>query len=180
MKFAGLAVGLCLAVALAGCADHSGLSDASVLEPPSSTRAKPDQAPPAAAPATAFGTQRRWPNGLAVTVSPARSLKPSDTSFPRAPRTAVFALTVANSAKTAYRTSQLAVRATVGGEPVAEVLDSVQGLNGLAGAVTEIAPGGDTVLTLAFAVPEEPVRLHLVVEPSGAGQEPSATFEGLA
>ncbi|WP_433269290.1 hypothetical protein ACQPZF_06530 [Actinosynnema sp. CS-041913] len=178
MKFAGLAVGLCLAGALAGCADHSGLSDPSVPETTSST-AEPNNAPPASA-FTAFGAQRVWSNGLSITVSPARSLKPSDTSFPRAPRTAVFVLTVVNGTDTTYRTSQLAVRALVGGEPAAEVLDSVQGLNGLAAAVDELAPGADTMLTLAFAVPEELVRLQLVVEPNGSGQGASATFEGLA
>ncbi|MBB5957548.1 hypothetical protein FHS29_004143 [Saccharothrix tamanrassetensis] len=179
MKFAGLAVGLCLAGALAGCADHSGLSDPSVSETTSSAGAKQNDAPPAPA-FTAFGAQRVWSNGLSVTVSPAQSIKPSDTSFPRSPRTAVFVLTVVNGTSSTYRTSQLAVRALVGGEPVAEVLDSVQGLNGLAAAVNEVPPGGDTKLTLAFAVPEAPVRLQLVVEPNGSGQGPNAIFEGLA
>jgi hypothetical protein len=56
----------------------------------------------------------------------------------------------------------------------------VQGLNGIAAAVTELEPGAETVLTLAFAVPADPVRLQLVVEPNGANQEPSAWFEGIA
>ncbi|NUT93185.1 MAG: hypothetical protein HOY78_14295 [Saccharothrix sp.] len=177
MRFARLAAGLCLAGALAGCADPSGLADA--VPEPTSASAHQDPAPPAST-FTAFGAQRVWGNGLSITVSAPKSLKPSDTSFPKSPRTAVFVVTLVNGTSTTYRTGQLAVRATVGGQPVAEVLDTVQGLNGLSAAVTEVAPGADTKLTLAFAVPEGPVRLQLVIEPNGANQEPSATFEGMA
>lgn len=176
VKFARLAVGVCLGLAMAGCADPSDIST------PTAPSAAVEQGAdaPSASGYTAFGAQRVWANGMAVTVSPPSSLKPSDTSFPESPRTAVFTLTVVNGTKSAYRTSQLVVRALVGGEPVAEVRDSVQGLNGIAAAVTEVAPGAETVLTLAFAVPADPVRLQLVVEPNGANQEPSATFEGTA
>lgn len=176
MKFARLAVGVCLGLAMAGCADRSDISTPAV---PSAVVEQGGDARYASA-FTEFGAQRVWANGMAVTVSPPSSLKPSETSFPQSPRTAVFTLTLVNGTKTAYRTSQLAVRASVGGTPVAEVRDSVQGLNGVAAAVTEVAPGGETVLTMAFAVPADPVRLQLVVEPNGADQEPSATFEGVA
>ncbi len=176
MKFARLAVGVCLGLAMAGCADPS---DISTPPEPSSVAEQRGDAPSTSG-FTAFGTQRVWSNGMAITVSQPTSLKPSDTSFPQSPRTAVFTLTVVNGAKTAYRTSQLSVRAVVDGQPVAEVRDSVQGLNGIGAAVNEVAPGAETVLTMAFAVPAEPVRLQLVVEPNGANQEPSATFEGVA
>ncbi|MFD1149205.1 hypothetical protein [Saccharothrix hoggarensis] len=176
MKFARLAVGVCLGLAMAGCADPSDISTPTA---PSAVAERGADAPSAST-STAFGTQRVWSNGMAVTVSPPTSLKPSDTSFPQAPRTAVFTLTIVNGATTPYRTSQLAVRALVDGRPVAEVRDSVQGLNGITAAVTEVAPGGETVLTMAFAVPADPVMLRLVVEPNGANQEPSATFEGVA
>ncbi|MEU4802910.1 hypothetical protein [Actinosynnema sp. NPDC023587] len=180
MKFASLAVGLCLAGAVAtGCADHSALSESSVPETTSRTRANQNNAPPASASA-AFGSRREWSDGLSITVSPPRSLEPSDTSFPKSPRTAVFVLTLVNGTGTTYRTGELTVRALVGGEPAPEVLDSVQGLNGLGAAVTEVAPGGDTMLTLAFAVPANEVRMQLVVEPNGSGQDPGTTFEGLA
>ncbi|ONI85544.1 hypothetical protein ALI22I_27505 [Saccharothrix sp. ALI-22-I] len=176
MKFASLAAGICLGLALAGCADPSDISTPTV--PSAVAEQGADTASGSAY--TAFGAQRVWANGMAVTVSPPTSLKPSDTSFPPAPRTAVFTLTLVNSSKTAYRTSQLAVRAIVAGVPVAEVRDSVQGLNGIAAAVTEVEPGAETVLTMAFAVPADPVLLQLVVEPNGANQEPSARFEGIA
>ncbi|MEU4443925.1 hypothetical protein AB0K14_10810 [Actinosynnema sp. NPDC050801] len=176
MKFARLAVGLCLGLVVAGCADPSDIST-----PPSpSAVAEQRGDAPSSVEFTAFGTQRVWSNGMAVTVSPPTSLKPSDTSFPQSPRTAVFTLTVVNGAKTPYRTSQLSVRALVDGRPVAEVRDSVQGLNGVGAAVNEVAPGAETVLTVAFAVPADPVRLQLLVEPNGADQDPSATFEGVA
>jgi hypothetical protein len=176
VKFARLAVGLCLGLVVAGCADPSDIST-----PPSpSAVAEQRGDAPSSVEFTAFGTQRVWSNGMAVTVSPPTSLKPSDTSFPQSPRTAVFTLTVVNGAKTPYRTSQLSVRALVDGRPVAEVRDSVQGLNGVGAAVNEVAPGAETVLTVAFAVPADPVRLQLLVEPNGADQDPSATFEGVA
>ncbi|WP_158846471.1 hypothetical protein [Saccharothrix deserti] len=176
MKIARLAAGVCLGLAMAGCADRSDIST------PTAPSAVVEQGADASSASafTAFGTQRVWANGMAVTVSPPSSLKPSDTSFPQSPRTAVFTLTLVNGTKTAYRTSQLAVRAVVDGVPAAEVRDSVQGLNGIAAAVTEVAPGAETVLTLAFAVPADPVRLQLVIEPNGTNQEPTATFEGIA
>ncbi|MFD0204451.1 MULTISPECIES: hypothetical protein [Saccharothrix] len=176
MKFARLAAGVCLGLAMAGCADPSDIST------PSGPSAVAEQRGDllSSSEFTAFGTQRVWSNGMAITVAPPTSLRPSDTSFPQSPRTAVFTLTLVNGTKTAYRTSQLSVRASVDGSPVAEVRDSVQGLNGLGAAVNEVAPGAETVLTMAFAVPADPVRLQLVVEPNGANQEPSATFEGVA
>ncbi|MFI9006704.1 hypothetical protein ACIGNX_05660 [Actinosynnema sp. NPDC053489] len=176
MKFARLAVGACLGLAMAGCADPSDIPTPSQ---PSAVAEQRGDAPSAAA-FTAFGAQRVWANGMAITVSAPASLKPSDTSFPRSPRAAVFTLTVVNGTQAAYRTSQLSVRASVDGTPVAEVRDSVQGLNGVGPAGNDVAPGAETVLTMAFAVPAEPVRLRLVVEPNGANQGPSATFEGVA
>ncbi|MEU4741659.1 hypothetical protein AB0G02_14510 [Actinosynnema sp. NPDC023658] len=176
MKFARLAVGACLGLAVAGCADQP---DVPTPPKPSAVAEQRGDAPSASASA-AFGAQRVWGNGMALTVSVPTSLKPSDTSFPQSPRTAVFTLTLVNGTKTAYHTSQLSVRATVDGMPVAEVRDSVQGLNGIGAAVREVAPGAETVLTMAFAVPADPVRLRLLIEPNGANQEPSATFEGVA
>lgn len=175
MKFARLAVGVCLGLAVAGCADHPDMSPG---PGPSAVAEQSPEAPERSTAPTEFGTQRVWADGLAVTVSQPTSLKPSDTSVPQSPRTAVFTLTLVNGTKSTYRTNLLSVRAEVAGEPVAEVRDSVQGLNGIAAAVNEVAPGAETVLTVAFAVPEDPVRLRLVVEPNGAGQQPSATFEG--
>ncbi|MGM1064281.1 hypothetical protein [Saccharothrix sp. Mg75] len=174
MEIARLAAGAFVVLALAGCADHTGLTTA---EPPSEVAEQGADASPAS-PYAAFGAQRVWADGMAVTVSPPSSLEPSDTSFPKSPRTAVFTLTLVNGTPEPYLTSQLVVRASVEGRQVAEVRDSVQGLGGVAAAVPEVAAGAETVLTVAFAVPQEPVPIRVVVEPNGTGQEPSAVYEG--
>ena len=185
MKFARLVVGVSLTLALAGCADHPELTgpaepaNAGVTAAEGPSLRQGSDAP-MSAPFTAFGAQRVWSNGLSITISQPRSLKPSETAFPQAPRAAVFVVTILNGSKSDYRPGQLTVRALAGGKAAQEVLDSVQGLNGVASAVNELPPGRDTTLTLAFAVPAEDVRMQLTVEPNGAGQEPSATFAGEA
>lgn len=184
MKFARLVVGVSLTLALAGCADHPELTgpaepaNAGLATEAPSVRQGSDA--PMASPFTAFGAQRAWSNGLSITISQPRSLKPSDTAFPQAPRAAVFVVTIVNGTKSGYRPAQLTVRALAGGKPAQELMDSVQGLNGVAAAINELPPGRDTTLTLAFAVPLDAVRMQLTVEPNGSGQEPSATFEGQA
>lgn len=185
MKFARLVVGVSLTLALAGCADHPEFTGPAE---PTNAGMRDTEAPslrqgsdaPMASPFTAFGAQRVWSNGLSITIAQPRSLKPSETAFPQAPRAAVFVVTILNGTKSDYRPAQLTVRALADGKAVQEVLDSVQGLNGVASAVNELPPGRDTTLTLAFAVPAEDVRMQLTVEPNGTGQEPSATFEGQA
>ena len=121
-----------------------------------------------------------WASGLSVVVSAPRSLAPSETAIPPAKRTAVFTITVYNGSKASYRPSQLVVRATVNDSPVPELVDSVQGLNGLAGAVAELPPGRDTQLQVAFAVSEQPVQIQLTVQPGGQGQDVATVFEGQA
>ncbi|HEX6342618.1 hypothetical protein [Umezawaea sp.] len=179
MKFAKLAVGICLTLAVAGCADAPDLVSAPVAqagEAPSVRKGGVAEA----SPHTAFGAQHVWTTGLSITIAQPKSLQPSSTAFPQAPRMAVFSVTITNGSKTEYRPTQLSIRALSNGRSAQEVIDSVQGLNGIATAVRELPPGRDTTFTLAFVAPEEPVLMRLVVEPNGAGQEPSATFEGQA
>ncbi|TWP52603.1 hypothetical protein FKR81_09875 [Lentzea tibetensis] len=173
MKFAVKAAGLCLLLAVAGCAGPS------VAVAPDENPAVLQRAEPRGGFAD-FGTQRVWASGLSITVGPPQSLKPSETAFPQAARTAVFTVTVFNGSKVTFRPSQLSVRALAGGQPTPELTDSVQGLNGLAAAVRELQPGQDTKLTLAFAVPENPVDLRLTVLPGGPGQDTATDFEGQA
>ncbi len=177
-----MAVGICLTLAVAGCAGAPDLVSAPVAqagETPSVRQGGVAEAP-SAAPFTAFGAQHVWTTGLSITIAQPKSLQPSDTAFPQAPRMAVFTVTITNGSKSEYRPTQLLVRALTDGGASQEVIDSVQGLNGIATAVRELPPGRDTTVTLAFVAPKEPVRMQLVVEPNGAGQEPSATFEGQA
>lgn len=175
VKFAGLAACACLALALVGCGTEPEVSSAP--QAPAQAAATESQGAAAESP---FGTERVWSNGLSITVSEPKSLRPSETSYPPSARTAVFTLTVSNGSTSSYRTNQLAVRAQQGGEPIAEIMDSVQGLNGMASAMAEVPPGSEAVVTLAYAVPSQPVRVRLVVEPNGADQEPVATFGGNA
>ena len=65
-------------------------------------------------------------------------------------------------------------------DTAAELVDSVQGLNGLAGAVAELPPGRDTQFQLAFAVSESPVQMQLSIQPGGRGQDAATLFEGQA
>lgn len=178
MRFARLAVGACLAVTVAGCTPPpavTGTSDAGTSHASSAKREVP-----LSAAFTPFGAQRVWASGLAITVSPPKSLRPSDTAFPKASRSAVFVVTINNNTRATIRPPQLAVRATAEGKTAQEVLDSVQGLNGVAAAINELPPGKDTTVTLAFAVPEAPVRMQLTVQLNSSGQEPTAVFEGQA
>lgn len=175
MKFAKSAVGLCLLLAVAGCAGPSiaGTPDQDL------TVEQRAETPNASANA-AFGTQRVWASGLSIVVSAPRSLAPSETAAPRATRTAVFTVTVYNGSKNAYRPSQLSVKATANGAIAPELVDSVQGLNGLAAAAAELPPGRDTQFLLAFAVPEDAVNMELTIQPGGQGQDVATVFEGQA
>jgi hypothetical protein len=182
VKFAKLAVGICLSMAVAGCAGAPDLVSAPAAQAKETPalRAGGVADAPSAPPYTAFGTQHVWTTGLSVTIGQPRSLQPSETAFPQTPRTAVFTVTITNGSKSEYHPAQLAVHAVVDGKPAQEVIDSVQGLNGIGAAVRELPPGRDTTVTLAFAVPKEAVHLQLTVEPNSTDQEPSATFEGQA
>ncbi|ANZ35705.1 hypothetical protein BBK82_06060 [Lentzea guizhouensis] len=175
MKFAKSAAALCLLLAVAGCAGPSV-----AVTPDENLTVEQRAETPNASTHAAFGTQRVWGSGLSVVVSAPRSLSPSDTASPRSARTAVFTLTVYNGSKTAYRPSQLAVRAMANGAQVPELVDSVQGLNGLAAVVDELPPGKDTQVLLAFAVPEGPVQVELTVQPGGQGQDAPTVFAGQA
>ncbi|SDG22966.1 hypothetical protein SAMN05216553_106285 [Lentzea fradiae] len=175
MKFAKTAAGLCLLLAVAGCAGPS-VADAPKDDLTVEQRAET----PSASNVAPFGTQRVWASGLSVVVSAPRSLTPSETAIPPAGRTAVFTITIYNGSKTPYRTSQLSVRATADDSPAAELVDSVQGLDGLDAAVAEVPAGRDTQIQLAFAVPQQPVRIRLTIQPGGQGQDAPTVYEGKA
>ncbi|MET8759624.1 hypothetical protein [Lentzea sp. NPDC004782] len=175
MKFAKSAAGLCLVLAVAGCAGPRV-----AVTPDENLTVEQRAETPSAAGAAAFGTQRVWASGLSIVVSAPRSLTPSPTAVPPARRTAVFTITVYNGSKASYRPSKLTVRATADGSPAAELIDSAQGLNGLAGAVAELPPGRDTQIQVAFAVSELPVKMQLSVQPGGQAQDAATVFEGQA
>jgi hypothetical protein len=139
-------------------------------------------APPVAVadrPAT-FGDRRDAGDSLLVTVSQPRSFTPGDTATPRTARGAAFEFALENQGTRMYRPSQLVVRvATVDGRPVPPLVDNAQGYTGTIGSEI-LAPGRTTRLTLAFALPADPVDLVVTVLPSAATLTLPAEFEGTA
>ena len=128
----------------------------------------------------AFGDRRTWPNGLAITISQPRSLKPSSTAYPQAARAAVFELTVENGTSSTYKPSQLALKATIDSQPTQEVVDPAQGLGGYVAAQEDLAPGKSVQLTVAFAMPQQPADLRILVLPDVIDSVPAVAFAGTA
>jgi hypothetical protein len=127
-----------------------------------------------------FGDRRDAGDSLVVTVSQPKSFTPGDTSVPRAARGAAFEFALENQGTRLYRPSQLVVRvATVDGKPVQALVDNAQGYTGAIGSEV-LTPGKSTRLTLAFALPADPVDLVVTVLPSAAAQTEPAEFEGTA
>ncbi|KAA2261243.1 hypothetical protein F0L68_17405 [Solihabitans fulvus] len=181
MRIVRLAVAVCLTVVVAGCAGQQEPTASSAPNSSTSRTASGQRGEsPATSGPTAFGVQRLWTNGMSITISPPKSLKPSDTAFPQAPRAALFEVTITNGTTLPYKPSQLSLRATVAGKPAQEMVDSAQGLNGVAAAGQEVPPGKASTITLAFAMPDKQVDVQVTVQPNAAAQEPSAVYEGQA
>jgi hypothetical protein len=108
-----------------------------------------------------FGGEHRFANGVTIIVSPPRTFQPSTGSYPRSPRAAAFDITVENNGTTAYPLSGLSVTAAVAGAPAKQVVDATQGFNGVVDAGKDVAPARSVHVNLAFAVPEQQVRLRL-------------------
>ncbi|GAA3437268.1 hypothetical protein [Kutzneria kofuensis] len=175
MRIVRLVGAACLAALLAGCGTAGG-PQLSAVE----SSANPTVSQAARALDAAFGDRRTWPNGLAITISQPRSLQPSSTAYPRAARAAVFELTVENGTATTYKPSQLAVKATLGNQPAQEVVDPAQGLGGYVAAQEDLAPGKSVRLTVAFAMPQQPADLRILVQPDVVDAVPAAAFAGTA
>ena len=175
MRIVRLVGAACLAALLAGCGTAGGPQLSAVA-----SSANPTVNQMARTLDASFGDRRTWPNGLAITISQPRSLRPSSTAYPQAARAAVFELTVENGTSTAYKPSQLAVKATIGGQPAQEVVDPAQGLGGYEAAQDDLAPGRSVQLTVAFALPKQPVDLRILVQPDVIDAVPAAAFSGTA
>ena len=175
MRIVRLVGAACLAALLAGCGTAGGPQLSAVQ-----SSANPTVSQAAKTVDAAFGDRRTWPNGLAITISQPRSLKPSGTAYPQAARAAVFELTVENGTATTYKPSQLAVKATVGGQLAQEVVDPAQGLGGYVAAQEDLAPGRTVQLTVAFAVPQQPTDLRILVQPDVVDAVPATAFAGTA
>jgi hypothetical protein len=174
-----MAAAACLAaaVAVAGCAAPGTASQPGDVR--AGSLARGGQIPATDGP-TAFGVQRTWANGLAITISSPKSLQPSDVAFPRSPRAAVFEVVVDNDTTDPYKPSQMVVQVTSAGQPVQEIDDAAQGLDGVSGVRPDVPPGKTVKLTLGFAVPTERVPIQLVVQPDASTPRAAAIYIGAA
>jgi hypothetical protein len=126
-----------------------------------------------------FGGEHRFVNGVAIAVSVPKSFQPGAGAYPQSVRAAAFEVAVRNDGERPYRLSGLSISATVTGTPAKQVVDSTQGFNGIVDAGKDIPPGRTIRLNLAFAVPDRPAELFLVLRPDGAGED-AATYCGPA
>jgi hypothetical protein len=175
VRIVRLVVAGCLAALLAGCGTAGG-TQLSAVE----SSADPTLSPAGSTLSAAFGDRRTWPSGLAITLSLPRSLTPSSTAYPHAARAAVFDMTIENDTPTPYKPSQLALKATIGGQPAQEVVDPASGLAGSVAAEEDLAPGKSLRLTMAFAMPAPPADLRILVQPDVADSVPAVAFAGTA
>lgn len=118
----------------------------------------------------AFGAPHRFATGVTISVAAPKSFRPSPSAYPQSPRAVAFGIEVTNAGDGTYRLSGLSVTGEVDGESssVKQVVDAVQGYNGIADAGKDVAPGRSVHLNLAFAVPDKPVKLRLQVRPNPA------------
>lgn len=115
-----------------------------------------------------FGADHRFANGVTISVGSPQSFKPSASAYPRSPRGAAFDVQLTNEGTTTYRLSGLTVSATAAGVAVKQVVDTTQGFTGITDAGKDVPPGRTVHVTLAFAVPQEPVQLRLQIRQSAA------------
>ncbi len=118
----------------------------------------------------AFGVPHRFETGVTISVAAPQSFRPSASAYPQSPRAVAFGIEVLNAGNGTYRLSGLSVTAEIdgGSTVVKQVVDAVQGYNGIADAGKDVPPGRSVRLDLAFAVPDQPVKLRLQVRPSAA------------
>jgi hypothetical protein len=182
VRSVGLAAAACVLLALAtGCGPQ--VMNSASADGISAAAAPKNEAPAAIADRPAkFGETRDSGDSLMVTISAPKPFIPGDTAYPRAPRAAAFEIALDNQGSRTYRPAQLVVRAsTQDGKPVLPVVDTAQGYTGVIAAGSDVlAPGKSTRLTLAFALPTDPVDLVVTVQPTAASVAMPAEFEGTA
>jgi hypothetical protein len=183
VKTVGLAVAACALVALAtGCA-------AGVMNSASATGVSPVAAPTRSAEAPAaiadrpanFGERQPSGDSLLVTLLAPKSFVPAETAYPRAARAVAFEIGIENQGSRTYRPTQLRVTVVLpDGRSADPVVDKAQGYAGGVSSDIEVPPGKSTKVTLAFAMPPEPVEVLVIVQPDVAAAGARAEFEGVA
>lgn len=181
MKTVGLAVAACALVALAtGCS-------AGVMSSASATGVSPVAAPSRGADAPAaiaarpasFGDRRPAGDSLLVTLLAPKSFAPGDTAYPRVQRAAAFEIGIENQGSRTYRPTQLRVTVVLpDGHTADPLVDKAQGYSGGVSSDIEVPPGKSTKVTLAFAMPQEPVDVLVIIQPDVAAAGARAEFEG--
>lgn len=179
MKTVGLAVAACALVALAtGCS-------AGVMNSASANGVSPVAAPSAEAPAAiadrpaSFGERRPAGDALLVTLLAPKSFVPAESAYPRAARAAAFEIGIENQGSRTYRPTQLRVTVVMpDGHTADPVVDKAQGYAGGVSSDIEVPPGKSTKVTLAFAMPQEPAEVLVIIQPDVAAAGARAEFEG--
>ncbi|WP_186382291.1 hypothetical protein [Amycolatopsis rhizosphaerae] len=134
--------------------------------------ALPDGGSPAVQAATpqqqtvGFGEQYRFTDGITISVSAPKSFRPSVSAYPHSDRAVAFELTIRNDSAQPYKLSGLIVSANVAGGAAKQVVDSPQGYSGIVDAGKDVQPAHDVQVTLAFAVPDQPVEMALSLRPT--------------
>jgi hypothetical protein len=178
VRIVGLTVAGCLVAVATACGTMTNAQLSAVER--SASPSTSSQAYDSSSVFASFGEQRTWTGGLAIRIASPRSIKPSDTAYPQAARAAVFEMTIENGTNSPYKPSQLAVKAVLGTQPAQEVVDPAQGLNGFVAAAQDIPPDKSLKLTLAFAMPQQPGQLRIVVQPDVSGSTTTVAYEGQA
>lgn len=177
MRTVGLAAAACALLALASGCGADVMNSANATEV---NRVAPPAAAAAADQPARFGDRRDAGDSLFVTVSAPKTFVPGDTAYPRAPRAAAFEIALDNQGSRMYRPSQLVVKvATADGKQVVPLVDTAQGYTGVIGS-EPLQPTRSTRLTLAFALPVDPVDLVVTVQSNPATLTLPAEFEGTA
>lgn len=118
-----------------------------------------------------FGQRHQFASGLSVTVAEPRTVIPSGGAYPRAGRALVFEVAVRNDSDRAMQVSTMSVEAAVDGTSIKQLVDPANGLRGMVDAGQDVAPGRGVRMTIAFAVPKEPVVVYLTVHPDASSGE---------
>jgi len=117
----------------------------------------------------AFGAEYRFESGLTLMISTPKSFRPSSTAYPSSERAVAVEVSIFNGGSQSFRLSNLTAVAKVDGAPAKQVVDPTQGFSGVVDAATDLQPGRNVRLMLAFAMPAKSAELTVSVQPDDTG-----------
>lgn len=153
---------VCLLLSGAGCAASPGDHETS----PSTGHEATPNAIAADGATRDFGDWYHFAGGLSIAVSKPKSFHPSPSAYPRSERGLAFEIAVDNDTREPYQLSGMSARATAGGQPAKQLLDSTQGFTGIADASQDVPPSHKARVNVAFAAPPQPTQLRLMLRPN--------------